>query len=499
MIDLQTLIISLLIVEGLLSILMILTATIQKNYPGFTIWSISLVSQAISSLFLFLRGVIPDILSILFTNLLAVFGLVLMAESLHRFYTDTRLNRGYYLILIPVAVLDIYFTLADDRIEMRSLVISVSSVLVILAIIRIIWKNAPKGSAPALYLSLALMAFAIEMGVRGTEWILNPYGRSVFEVSVFNVGLYIVAIITILTITFMYLLINFQRLAEELNDSHLTTTRLVTDLEARNRDLEQATLLMRDLNLILDQKVQDRTEEIRNLLLQKDHFINQVAHDLRTPLTPLVALIPLLREDICDPESARLIDILDKNVNNMRHMTEQLVKLANLNCHGSITDFQEVNLAAMIQDAVWKNSDSIRDQVIVVEMNVPPDLTICISKLFGFTIFSNIINNAVRYNVREGRITITAAEKGGTVSVSFADTGIGMKKEVIDKIWDELYISDPSRSDPGSKGFGLSMVRKIVSLHGGEVTASSPGPGMGSVVVVRLKRSCPGNKPLPTG
>ena len=490
MFDVQTLIISLLIVEGLLAVLMLLTAKVQKNYPGFTIWSISLLSIALSSLFLFLRGIIPDILSILLTNLLLSLGLLLMAESLHRFFTNTHLNRGYYLILIPEAVLLVYYALIEDSITMRSLVVSGSSVLLIILIIQIIRKNAPDGNTPSFYLISALSVFAFVMALRGTEWILHPAGRSLFEVTVVNVGLYVMAIITGLTITFMYILLNFHRLADELKESHSTTNRLLADLEGRNRDLEQVTFSLRNLNHELDQKVQERTKRIENLMLQKDHFITQIAHDLRTPLTPLVGMIPLLREGVRDDESVKLLDILIKNVNNMRHITEQLVKLASINSQSSITDFFEMNLLGLILDAINTNSVSIKNKGITLEVVVPADLTVCVSKIYGITIFSNIISNAVKYNVRSGKIIVTAVEDGMMVSVSITDTGIGMSGETIENIWDELYVCDKSRSDPESKGLGLSMVRKIVSLHGGDISVSSPGPGDGSVFTIRLQRFC---------
>jgi signal transduction histidine kinase len=68
-----------------------------------------------------------------------------------------------------------------------------------------------------------------------------------------------------------------------------------------------------------------------------------------------------------------------------------------------------------------------------------------------------------------------------------------MQEETLEQIWDELYINDLSRSDPASKGLGLSMVRKIVALHGGDITAASPGVGKGSVFIIRLPRFCVDN------
>lgn len=181
---------------------------------------------------------------------------------------------------------------------------------------------------------------------------------------------------------------------------------------------------------------------------------------------------------------------MEKNVKNLQYMAEQLIKLAGLNSQASIVDYHERDLASLIQEAVMVNSGLIEEREIKVEMVFPPSMRVCVSKVFGVTIFSNVINNAVKYNVRQGRIIISAREEDTMIAVSIADTGVGMQEETLEQIWDELYINDLSRSDPASKGLGLSMVRKIVALHGGDITAASPGIGKGSVFIIRLPRFC---------
>jgi signal transduction histidine kinase len=471
MVEIQTLMISLLLVEGLLVILMLITAKVQKNYPGFNIWVISIATLAFSNILLISRGIIPELISILLGNLMMILGLLLIAESLHRFYTDTPLNRWFYCILLPVSLLLMIFTQMYDNISVRSLVLSVSSVFIILVIIQIIRTRAPAGNLPSLYLIIVLSFFAIVMAIRGIEWFFHPAGRNFFESTALNIGLYGAAIIGLLTITFMYILLNFHRLANELQESHLTASRLLADLDLRNRDLEHVTTSLYTLNKELDQKVQDRTKRISNLLLQKDQFITMIAHDLRTPLTPLVAVTSLLKQGSYDDESNELVEILDKNVRYLRNTTEQLIKLANLNSQNSIIDYDERNLAEVIHDAIKNNQSLIENFDITTETNIPGHLTVCVSKIFGLAIFSNIINNAVKYNVKSGRITITGTEEGRTTVVSIADSGKGMSPEEIEKIWGELYVCDSSRSDPVSKGLGLSMVKKIVDLHGGDISA----------------------------
>lgn len=100
--------------------------------------------------------------------------------------------------------------------------------------------------------------------------------------------------------------------------------------------------------------------------------------------------------------------------------------------------------------------------------------------------FRNLINNAVKYNSYQGSVTVSASVVGDTVRISVSDTGIGISPEIIDRIWDELFVGDQSRHDPLSKGFGLSIVKKIVRLHNGSIEAVSEGHLKGSICIVEL-------------
>lgn len=491
MFDLKTLMFSLFIVQVLLAGMMVGTWRMQKTYPGFDTWCYSLGTMAVANICLMLRGVIPDILSILGGNVLLILSLLLMADSLHRFFTATPLIWKYYLILIPYSLLNIVYTVISNNLPLRGFYFSVFSILTILGIIWIIHKKDPERGTLSLLMIFSFGFLAIVMAFRGLDLLLTPVGRNFFENSPLNGGTYLVGIITLISITFLYLNLNFHRLAGDLLKSKATADQLLFDLDMRNRDLEQVSMSLWTLNNDLDLKVKERTQKIENLLFQKDQFIHQIGHDLRTPLTPLVALVPLVKQMVSDPDGEKMLDLIDKNVQHLRDMTEQIVRLANLNNQSSVTDYHLISVAELIQDSLRINAVPIQNRNISVETSIPLHLTVCVSKVFGTSIFSNIINNAVKYNNPSGKIVITAAEEDTTVLISIADTGVGISADTLDKIWDELFICDSSRNDPLSKGLGLSMVRKIVTLHGGEITASSPGIGMGSVFVIRLPQKCP--------
>ncbi len=267
----------------------------------------------------------------------------------------------------------------------------------------------------------------------------------------------------------------------------------LSEIKERNRDLEEIRAQMIRVNDGLEERVRERTrdleeskEQVEQLLIQKDQFIYQIAHDLRTPLTPVVAMLPLLIIGITDPDSKSLLEIFHKSIQYLQKMVEDIVLYTQLNRQYSITDYAEYNLHTLIASAVEANSFPAEQKEITIVMDIPEEIIIRLSKSHASQLFRNLINNAVKYNNFKGSITITAAEEREGVSVSIQDTGVGIDPDLMDKIWDEFTTGDPARRDPEAKGLGLAIVRRIIVLHGGRIQCSSEGTGKGSTFTLYL-------------
>lgn len=100
----------------------------------------------------------------------------------------------------------------------------------------------------------------------------------------------------------------------------------------------------------------------------------------------------------------------------------------------------------------------------------------------------NLVDNAIKYTPRGGRVALEIARAGSDATVRVRDTGAGIERDALPRIWDRLYRGDASRSKPGL-GLGLSLVKAIVMAHGGEVTVDST-VGVGSLFTIRIPRSC---------
>ena len=272
------------------------------------------------------------------------------------------------------------------------------------------------------------------------------------------------------------------RKAEELARTHAEElARISADLEHKVNERTAETSK-------LNKELQDHAEVVDHLLIQKDHFIFQLAHDLRTPLTPMVAILPLLKEGIIDPDSRTLIDMFQKSLDYMQMMVEDILEFVHLNSKHSIDDYEDVLVHDLIEEEINRNSFIATEKEIRFWNNVPKDLTIRLSRVYSHQLFRNLINNAIKFNSFKGSVTIGYDHSYCEHIFSITDTGVGISQENITRIWDEFYIADNSRVDPESKGLGLSMVHKIVTLHGGKITATSDGIGKGSVFSIFLPK-----------
>jgi len=219
---------------------------------------------------------------------------------------------------------------------------------------------------------------------------------------------------------------------------------------------------------------------VKNLLEQKDEFINQLGHDLKTPLTLLVNLLPLLKKTENDPKTKKMLEILHRNTNRMRNIVVKTIDLARLNDPSNVIDMEDINL--------WKEAeDNIKDQQIMcdekdftVENKIDENIFVKTDRIRLGEVFGNLINNAIKYNSYGGTITIDAHEGGDFVTVSVMDSGMGMTREQIDRVFDDFYKADESRHDFDSSGLGLSICKRIVEKHGGRIWAESSGKDKGS-------------------
>jgi PAS domain S-box-containing protein len=254
----------------------------------------------------------------------------------------------------------------------------------------------------------------------------------------------------------------------------------ITERTKAEKDLKEAHESLQKMNQELEQKVKERTERITNLLNQKDIFINQLGHDLKNPLGPLLNLLPLLERKCTNKKEKEMFEILQRNVGYMKKLVVNTIELARLNSSNIKLNLEEINLYTLANDAIITNQYMFKENELDVELKIPKNIKINVDKLRIEELFHNLINNSIKYSPNGGKITIKASEENKMINVSIHDEGQGMTKEQLKFVFDEFYKADSSRHDFESSGLGMPIAQRIVEIHGGKIWAESQGLGKGS-------------------
>jgi signal transduction histidine kinase len=248
---------------------------------------------------------------------------------------------------------------------------------------------------------------------------------------------------------------------------------------------EPATLI----GTIQDITHKHRRDQFREgLLKQKDLFISRLGHDLKTPLTPLVALLPLIRSRTEESRQQELLDLCINNVNHIKDLVAKTLQLARLTSSDDVASGRfDLQLSVSVDSSVSRLAEIFRNHGIAIEHSIPSDMTVRGNREELEELFTQLFSNAVKFSPPGSRVTVEAACENGFVVVVVRDNGIGLLPEELPHIFDDFYKADHSRHVLGSSGLGLTICRRIVENHGGRISASSPGRDGGTAISFTLE------------
>ncbi len=230
-------------------------------------------------------------------------------------------------------------------------------------------------------------------------------------------------------------------------------------------------------------------EALKEADRQKNEFLAMLAHELRNPLAPVRNALHILKmpgADRSTQEQAR--SMMERQIQHMVRLVDDLLDVSRI-IGGRIQLHREpVDLVTVVGRAVETAQPAIDAHGHELIVSLPPGRVVVDADLVRLSqVITNLLTNAAKYTERAGRIWLSAESDGGEVVVRVRDCGVGIAPELLPRIFDLFVQADRSlaRSE-GGLGVGLSLVKRLVEMHGGSVSASSPGPGQGSEFVVRL-------------
>jgi PAS domain S-box-containing protein len=284
--------------------------------------------------------------------------------------------------------------------------------------------------------------------------------------------------------------------------------RLVTGIAAQAgvsidnaRLYEVARQAAQEREKLLDNERAARSEA-EQMSRMKDEFLAMLAHELRNPLAPLRASAEILRLGAGDPvvlEGTRAI--MERQIAHMTRLVDDLLDVSRISRGKLELRLEQITLDDAIRSAAETSRPVIAERQHTFSISMPEQpIEVSADPVRLSQAFTNLLNNAAKYTPEGGSVELRVAADAHGVTVSIEDNGIGVPEHLSTRIFDMFVQGEPSPATPqaqGGLGIGLTLVRKIVEMHGGSIRAESRSDGPGSRFIVWLPVAGSGAPALP--
>lgn len=270
----------------------------------------------------------------------------------------------------------------------------------------------------------------------------------------------------------------------EIGDAH-ERLLLITQLQQKARSLEREV----DERKAVERLLARRENELREANRRKDEFLATLAHELRNPLAPIRNAVEILRVAESDRAvSASARQLIERQVKHLVRLIDDLLDVSRITQDRLELRKERMDLAAVVQLALETSQpqiDSREHHLTINWSHVPLNVDADATRMAQ--VFANLLNNSAKYSKRGSSITVTLSRDADQAVVSVADTGYGIPAEMLPRVFDmfERVNRGPDTVQDGL-GIGLTLVKRLVELHGGRVKAESDGLDCGSTFTVSV-------------
>ena len=311
----------------------------------------------------------------------------------------------------------------------------------------------------------------IELGDYGKVWIrgvMPNIGQSSAIETVIQISFVILPFFLILSAIGGYIITKnaftpiekIRRIAEKINEGNDLSQRI--NLGKGDDELHT---LANTFDIMFDRLQTSFENEIQ--------FTSDVSHELRTPITVILTQAEYGKDSISSVEDAqKSFGIIEKEGQKMSKLVSQLLTLARMERGRQKLNIENINLSELLEIIIETQTLSAKTKNIKFVTKIMPEIYANIDEMMIMRVFTNLISNAISYGKQNGTVTVELFLQENRIVSKISDDGIGISEDKLDKIWLRFYQVDPSKNGDNS-GLGLSMVKKIIALHTGEIFVES--------------------------
>jgi signal transduction histidine kinase len=263
-----------------------------------------------------------------------------------------------------------------------------------------------------------------------------------------------------------------------------------TTLAYANPISDETGVLIGAVNVLVDISDRKRAEDaLKEADRSKNEFLATLAHELRNPLAPIRAAVKILElKANVTPDSQSALAVIDRQTRQMTRLIDDLLDIARITSNKLELRKERIELREVLKAAVETSKPLMvqRGHELIVETDDEP-IYLDGDLIRLAQVISNLLNNAAKYTEIGGRIWLTAARQESSVVITVRDTGIGIAPEVLSRIFEMFtQVGRAMGGSQGGLGIGLTLVRRLVQMHGGVISVHSDGHGKGSEFVISL-------------